>query len=279
MAYPTPTAYLQASVETASPARLLVMLYDRLVLDCRRAVAAQESGDQRGRRIQLLHAQDIVAELQSSLRPDAWDGGQALNGLYTHLLVQLVRANVDRRRHQDPPLPRPRRRPGRRLAPSGPADRGDSVIGRVPEDGEELFRAWERALDALGERDVLRAEHLAADPAGAVALGAELPSGWLPTGLDGTIPATLVERAGGLLRRQELVQEKLAGALDRARATSPGYGGTAPPLMSHVRQGPARRPSAFPPSPPDPTRAPPGWCGMAHSGGAPGPRSRPGARG
>lgn len=95
MAYPTPTAYLQASVETASPARLLVMLYDRLALDCRRAVAAQESGDHAAARIQLLHAQDIVAELQSSLRPDAWDGGQALNGLYSHLLVQLVRANVD----------------------------------------------------------------------------------------------------------------------------------------------------------------------------------------
>lgn len=96
MAYPTPAAYLQASVETASPARLLVMLYDRLALDCRRAVAAQESGDHDTARTQLLHAQDIVAELQSSLRPDLWDGGPALNSLYAHLLVQLVRANVDR---------------------------------------------------------------------------------------------------------------------------------------------------------------------------------------
>lgn len=96
MAYPTPATYLQASVETASPARLLVMLYDRLALDCRRAVAAQESGDHDAARTQLLHAQDIVAELQSSLRPDLWDGGPALNSLYAHLLVQLVRANVDR---------------------------------------------------------------------------------------------------------------------------------------------------------------------------------------
>ena len=47
MAYPTPSpaAYLQASVQTASPARLLIMLYDRLALDCQRALAAQESGD------------------------------------------------------------------------------------------------------------------------------------------------------------------------------------------------------------------------------------------
>ena len=37
-----------------------------------------------------------LAYLQSSLRTDAWDGGPALNSLYSHLLVQLVRANVDR---------------------------------------------------------------------------------------------------------------------------------------------------------------------------------------
>jgi len=96
MAYSSPTAYLQASVETASPARLLVMLYDRLALDCRRAVAAQEAGDHDAARPQLLHAQDIVAELHSSLRVDAWDGAPGLAALYSHLLVQLVRANVDR---------------------------------------------------------------------------------------------------------------------------------------------------------------------------------------
>jgi flagellar protein FliS len=96
MAYPTPHAYVQASVETASPARLLVMLYDRLALDCRRAIAAQESGDHQAAHTQLLHAQEIVAMLQSSLRSDVWDGGPALNSLYSHLMVQLVRANVDR---------------------------------------------------------------------------------------------------------------------------------------------------------------------------------------
>lgn len=95
MAYPTPAAYVQASVETASPARLLVMLYDRLALDCRRALAAQQVGDHPTAHTQLLHAQDIIALLQSSLRPDVWDGGPALSSLYSHLMVQLVRANVD----------------------------------------------------------------------------------------------------------------------------------------------------------------------------------------
>jgi len=96
MAYPTPLAYVQACVETASPARLLVMLYDRLALDCRRAIVSQESGDHQGAHGHLLHAQEIVALLQSSLRPDVWEGGPALNSLYSHLMVQLVRANVDR---------------------------------------------------------------------------------------------------------------------------------------------------------------------------------------
>ncbi|RYB94226.1 flagellar export chaperone FliS [Nocardioides oleivorans] len=89
-------AYLQAAVETASPARLLVMLYDRLVLDCRRAVAAQQEGDHQAAHQHLLHAQDIVAELQSSLRPDGWDGAESLNGLYSHVMVKLVEANVRR---------------------------------------------------------------------------------------------------------------------------------------------------------------------------------------
>ncbi|MDR7252845.1 flagellar protein FliS [Nocardioides sp. BE266] len=92
----TPLAYLQSSVETASPSKLLVMLYERLVLDCRRAVAAQQAGDHAVAHHNLLHAQDIVVELQSSLRPGVWEGSEGLNSIYTHLMVQLVQANVKR---------------------------------------------------------------------------------------------------------------------------------------------------------------------------------------
>lgn len=92
------TAYMEASVQTASPARLLVMLYERLVLDCRRALAAQQAADHAEAHVQLVHAQGIVAELRSTLKPEAWEGGPALAALYGHLLVQLVDANV----HRDP---------------------------------------------------------------------------------------------------------------------------------------------------------------------------------
>ena len=88
------SAYVRASVETASPARLLVMLYDRLVLDCRRAIVAQQTGDRAAAHEHLLHAQDIVAELQATLRPELWEGAEVLSSLYSHLLVQLVQANV-----------------------------------------------------------------------------------------------------------------------------------------------------------------------------------------
>ncbi|WP_104105542.1 flagellar export chaperone FliS [Nocardioides sp. 616] len=89
-------AYLGASINTASPQRLLVMLCERLVLDVQRAKAAQESADHQGAHTQLLHAQDIVIELRSSLKVDAWSGAAALGSLYDWLLNQLMMANTRR---------------------------------------------------------------------------------------------------------------------------------------------------------------------------------------
>lgn len=86
--------YLAASVQTASPARLLVMLYDRLSLDLQRASAALAGGDKAAAHAPLLHAQDIVLELNASLRPDAWSGGPGLASLYDFLHRELVRANL-----------------------------------------------------------------------------------------------------------------------------------------------------------------------------------------
>lgn len=90
------SAYLGASVNTASPARLLVMLYERLVLDCTRALAAQRAGDHGEAHSQLVHAQDIVMELRSSLDTDVWEGGPGLASLYDYLHTRLIRANVGR---------------------------------------------------------------------------------------------------------------------------------------------------------------------------------------
>jgi flagellar protein FliS len=86
--------FVEDSLATASPARLLTMLYDRLLLDVDRAEAAQQRGDRIEAGRQLLHAQEIVLELRSSLTVEAWDGGPGLSALYGFLHSELVRANV-----------------------------------------------------------------------------------------------------------------------------------------------------------------------------------------
>jgi len=86
--------YLGASVSTADPARLLVMLLDRLVLDVTRGLDAQRRGVQEQANTQLLHAQDIVLELRTSLRLDVWDGAANLAALYDYLHRRLITANV-----------------------------------------------------------------------------------------------------------------------------------------------------------------------------------------
>lgn len=86
--------YVDDSVATASPARLLTMLYDRLVLDLQRAETDQRGGDRAAAGPHLTHAQDIVGELMATLDVAAWDGAPQLMSVYTFLLTELVGANV-----------------------------------------------------------------------------------------------------------------------------------------------------------------------------------------
>ena len=90
-------AYMDASVATADPSRLLMMLCDRLVLDVERGLTAQRTGARQVANEQLTHAQAIVLELRSSLKTDGFVGAEELGALYDHLYTQLISANV----HQD----------------------------------------------------------------------------------------------------------------------------------------------------------------------------------
>lgn len=87
-------AYASESVTTASPAKLLTMLYDRLVRDLLSAEIALGSSQNERASDQLLHAQAIVLELQASLDVEAWEGGPGLSALYTFVYGELVAANV-----------------------------------------------------------------------------------------------------------------------------------------------------------------------------------------
>jgi flagellar protein FliS len=88
------TRYGDDAVSTASPQRLLVLLYDRLSLDLQRAHQAQRAGQRETAHLNLAHAQDIVAELLASLDTTTWDGALDLSRLYTWLIGELTRANV-----------------------------------------------------------------------------------------------------------------------------------------------------------------------------------------
>jgi flagellar protein FliS len=86
--------YIADSIATASPARLLIMLFDRLVLDLTRGEQALLTGNRAEANTQLLHAQDILTELHLSLDMDAWSGAAGLAQLYTFMVTELVNANV-----------------------------------------------------------------------------------------------------------------------------------------------------------------------------------------
>ncbi|MBO3740642.1 flagellar export chaperone FliS [Actinoplanes flavus] len=86
--------YLQDSINTASPAKLLMMLYDRLVLDLMQGEEALRGGDRESANNRIGHAQEIVMELHASLKLDAWDGAPGLANLYSFMLTELIGANV-----------------------------------------------------------------------------------------------------------------------------------------------------------------------------------------
>lgn len=86
--------YVGASVSTASPARLVTMLYDRLGRDLTTAEAALAGSDLEGANSALIHAQEIIWELAAGLDPTKWSGGPALAALYQFMLEELLAANV-----------------------------------------------------------------------------------------------------------------------------------------------------------------------------------------
>ncbi|MFP5359135.1 MAG: flagellar export chaperone FliS [Actinomycetes bacterium] len=86
--------YIDDAVSTASPATLLLMMYDRLLRDLERAESALRAGQRDQANTQLTHAQRIVAELASTLDGSAWEGATRLLSLYTFLTTTLIEANV-----------------------------------------------------------------------------------------------------------------------------------------------------------------------------------------
>jgi flagellar protein FliS len=87
-------AYSSDTVVT-TPERLITMLYDRLCRDLISGEAAIERADRQVAHEVLIHAQEIIFELLSSLDFNAWDGALELSRLYAWMLRQLVAANAE----------------------------------------------------------------------------------------------------------------------------------------------------------------------------------------
>jgi flagellar protein FliS len=118
--------YMSDAVATVGPARLLTMLYDRMLVDVDRAVEAIEAGHVVAGRGHLQHAQEIVAELIVSLDEKAWDGGPQLMSIYRFLLTELIEASA-----------------------GGDADRARACRAIV----EPLAEAWHEAARTLAHAD------------------------------------------------------------------------------------------------------------------------------
>ncbi len=88
--------YVSNSVDTMSPGRLIVALYDRLLLDLDRAEHATTASDVAGAHENLIHAQAIIMQLLESLDLERWPAGRALADIYLFVYHELVAANVEK---------------------------------------------------------------------------------------------------------------------------------------------------------------------------------------
>jgi flagellar protein FliS len=86
--------YRSDSVQTMSPGRLIVALYDRLLLDLDRAIAAIGLDNLVASHAALIHAQEIIGELHDSLDVGVWSPGRQLADIYVYVASELVAANV-----------------------------------------------------------------------------------------------------------------------------------------------------------------------------------------
>jgi flagellar secretion chaperone FliS len=93
-------AYKRVDVETASQGKLIVMLFNGAIQRAEEAKRQLSKGKMDGVHNNLVRAQDIVAELRSSLNMQAGELAHNLDRIYEYFQHLLVRANI--RKNTDP---------------------------------------------------------------------------------------------------------------------------------------------------------------------------------
>jgi flagellar secretion chaperone FliS len=89
-------AYRKTRATTATPAQLIGMLYDALLVSLQRAVEALEEDRRMPATEQLVRSQRLVTELRCSLNFEAGELSRNLDNIYEYVWKQLVAANVSR---------------------------------------------------------------------------------------------------------------------------------------------------------------------------------------
>jgi flagellar protein FliS len=87
---PVADHYLIERVNSASPAELIAMLYDKAVLSLKRAQGYLAAGQHDLARARIVNASDIVLELRSVLNPAAGDMTVRLESLYAWVTTRLL---------------------------------------------------------------------------------------------------------------------------------------------------------------------------------------------
>lgn len=85
--------YQQASVQTASPGQLIIMLYDGAIRFIRQSIEGIENRKYEQANNNLIKAQAIIHELVASLNFD-YPISKDLVRIYEYMLHQLIQSNV-----------------------------------------------------------------------------------------------------------------------------------------------------------------------------------------
>jgi len=92
--YQAAASYRDHAVTTASPARIVVLAFERLTLDLERALVAIEAGEHP--HPHLIHAQELLMALLSGLDTNAWEHAHRLGTIYLSVHQSLITANIEK---------------------------------------------------------------------------------------------------------------------------------------------------------------------------------------
>lgn len=92
--YQAAASYRDHAVTTASPARIVVLAFERLTLDLERALVAIDAGEHP--HPHLIHAQELLMALLSGLDTDAWEHAHRLGTIYLSVHQSLITANIEK---------------------------------------------------------------------------------------------------------------------------------------------------------------------------------------